>query len=345
MTVPRQGYKPIYLSGDGGLAQDALINDPNIKGEYAAIYSFPYTDKSTPATKEFHKAMDKYAPKVLKGNSRQPATQIWTAAKAMEAVAGNITAANPTKEDVLKGLYALKDNDLDGLAPQPITFTEGAGFQPHITCYFTMQTKNHKLSSPSGMTPELRQVVKLTPESASMRSARWLVRASAASLPAYMREDRVLVEFARGTRVHDGALVQQVDVARQRERAARRTAPRGAARLPRSRASRGTGRCCRPRVARARAMPRRRAPRSGSTRTLARARASAAPRRSTCRRSGVDGCPARETSRWRVRTPRLPSPSASRGSGSRAPSTTGRCRDLRGCGTARGGRAGTARGG
>ncbi len=142
----RQGYKPIYLSGDGGLAQDALIKDPNIKGEYAAIYSFPYTDKSTPATKEFHKAMDKYAPKVLKGNSRQPATQIWTAAKAMEAVAGNITAANPTKEDVLKGLFALKDNDLEGLAPQPITFTEGAGYQPHITCYFTMQTKNHKIA-------------------------------------------------------------------------------------------------------------------------------------------------------------------------------------------------------
>jgi branched-chain amino acid transport system substrate-binding protein len=150
----RQGYKPIYLSGDGGLAQDALINDPNIKGEYAAIYSFPYTDKSTPATKEFHKAMDKYAPKVLKGNFRQPSTHIWTAAKAMEAVAGNMTAATPTKEDVLKGLYALKDNDLGGLAPQPLTFTEGAEFNPHISCYFTMQTKNHKLSSPSGMKPE-----------------------------------------------------------------------------------------------------------------------------------------------------------------------------------------------
>ncbi len=150
----RQGYKPIYLSGDGGLAQDALIKDPNIKGEYAAIYSFPYTANNTPATKEFHKAMAKYAPKVLSGNTRQPATQIWTAAKAMEAVAANITAPNPTNEDVLKGLYALKNNDLGGLAPQPITFTEGAEGNPHISCYFTMQTKNHKISSPSGMKPE-----------------------------------------------------------------------------------------------------------------------------------------------------------------------------------------------
>ena len=145
-TAPRQNYFPIYLSGDGGLAQDALIKDPNIKGEYAAIYSFPYTAKNTPATKEFHKAMDKYVPKVLKGNFRQPATHIWTAGKAMEAVAANITAPNPTNEDVLKGLYQIKDNDLGGLAPQPLTFTEGAESNPHISCYFTMQTKNHKIS-------------------------------------------------------------------------------------------------------------------------------------------------------------------------------------------------------
>jgi ABC-type branched-subunit amino acid transport system substrate-binding protein len=150
----RQGFMPIYLSGDGGLAQDALIKNPNIKGQYAAIYSFPYLDKSTPATKEFQKAMAKYAPKVLKGNFRQPSTQIWTAAKAMEAAAGFLTAANPTNEDVLKALYQFEDEDLGGLAPQPLTFTEGAEGNPHISCYFTMQTKNHKISSPSGMKPE-----------------------------------------------------------------------------------------------------------------------------------------------------------------------------------------------
>ena len=44
-------------------------------------------------------------------------------------------------------------NDLGGLAPQPLTFTEGAESNPHISCYFTMQTKNHKITSPSGMKP------------------------------------------------------------------------------------------------------------------------------------------------------------------------------------------------
>ncbi len=149
----RQQYFPIYLSGDGGLAQDALIKDPNIKGQYAAIYSFPYTANNTPATKEFQAAMKKYAPKVLKGNVRQPSTQIWTAAKAMEAAAQKMTATDPTPQDVVNALYQIKDDDLGGLAPQPITFTAGSESNPHISCYFTMQTKNHKISSPSGMEP------------------------------------------------------------------------------------------------------------------------------------------------------------------------------------------------
>jgi len=149
----RQNFFPIYISGDGGLAQDALIKNPNIKGQIAAIYSFPYLAKNTPATKEFQSAMAKYAPKVLKGNVRQPATQIWTAAKAMEAAAGKMTATNPTPQDVVNALYQFKDETLGGLAPQPITFTTGAASNPHVSCYFTMQTKNHKLTSPSGMKP------------------------------------------------------------------------------------------------------------------------------------------------------------------------------------------------
>jgi len=91
---------------------------------------------------------------VLKGNVRQPATQIWTAAKAMEAAAQKMTATDPTPQDVVNALYQFKDEDLGGLAPQPITFTAGSESNPHISCYFTMQTKNHKISSPSGMTPE-----------------------------------------------------------------------------------------------------------------------------------------------------------------------------------------------
>ena len=98
--------------------------------------------------------MKKYAPKVLKGNVRQPSTQIWTAAKAMEAVARNMTAADPTNEDVVKGLYRSRTTTSAASRRSRSPSRKVSESNPHISCYFTMQTKNHKISSPSGMKPE-----------------------------------------------------------------------------------------------------------------------------------------------------------------------------------------------
>ncbi len=58
----RQGYSPRWTSGDGQISQNSWLKDPNIKEAIAAIYSFPYMDKSTPATKRFNSVMKKYAP-------------------------------------------------------------------------------------------------------------------------------------------------------------------------------------------------------------------------------------------------------------------------------------------
>ena len=50
----RQGYSPRWTSGDGQISQNSWLKDPNIKEAIAAIYSFPYLDTSTPATKRFN---------------------------------------------------------------------------------------------------------------------------------------------------------------------------------------------------------------------------------------------------------------------------------------------------
>ena len=76
----RQGYSPKWTSGDGQISLNSWLKDPNIKEAIAAIYSFPYLDKSTPATKRFNSVMKKYAPSVLKSDYKQPATTTWTAA-------------------------------------------------------------------------------------------------------------------------------------------------------------------------------------------------------------------------------------------------------------------------
>ena len=152
----RQAYFPKYTSGDGQISQNAWVKDPNIKEAIAAVYSFPYMltkgndPTQTASLKEYHKAMDKYAPDVLKGDSKQPSTHIWTAAKAFQKALESTTAANPTAADIKAGMYTFKDETLGGLTPNPITFTQGQD-HAHNSCWYFIQLKNHKMTAPDGM--------------------------------------------------------------------------------------------------------------------------------------------------------------------------------------------------
>ncbi|MDQ1432694.1 MAG: branched-chain amino acid transport system substrate-binding protein [Actinomycetota bacterium] len=146
----RQGYTPKWTSGDGQISLNSWLKDPNIKEAIAAIYSFPYLDTSTPATKRFNSVMKKYAPDVLKSDYKQPATTTWTAAIAFEKAAAKLTSPNPTAADVTAALNAFNGETLDGLAPNPLTFTAGQE-HPHNSCWFTLVLKNHKLTAPKGM--------------------------------------------------------------------------------------------------------------------------------------------------------------------------------------------------
>lgn len=146
----RQGYSPRWTSGDGQISQNSWLKDPNIKEAIAAIYSFPYMDKSTPATKRFNAVMKKYAPGVLKSDQKQPATTTWTAAIAFEKAAEKITSDTPTAADVTAALNTFSNETLDGLAPSPLTFVAGQQ-HAHNSCWFTMILKNHKLTEPNGM--------------------------------------------------------------------------------------------------------------------------------------------------------------------------------------------------
>ena len=54
MTARGRATRPKWTSGDGQISQNSWLKDPNIKEAIAAIYSFPYLDTSTPATKRFN---------------------------------------------------------------------------------------------------------------------------------------------------------------------------------------------------------------------------------------------------------------------------------------------------
>lgn len=153
----RQNFNPTWTSGDGQISQNSWLKDPNIKEAIAAVYSFPYmltkgdTPEQTKSLKAFHSALDKYSPSVLKSDNKQPATTVWTAAKAFETAALTIpagTAATPAL--ITAGMNSFKDETLGGLAPNPMTFTAGQA-HPHNSCWWGEVLKNHKLTAPTGM--------------------------------------------------------------------------------------------------------------------------------------------------------------------------------------------------
>jgi branched-chain amino acid transport system substrate-binding protein len=147
----RQNYFPAYILNEVAVGNNQTLTDPNIKNVIGASYSFPEPITNTPATKEFHTAMNKYAPEVLKSDEKTAATTQWTAAKLFEKAASFITSDAATSQDVLNGLYQIKDETLGGLAPAPLTYTAGAASNPHVPCWFVLAIKNHTLVAPQGM--------------------------------------------------------------------------------------------------------------------------------------------------------------------------------------------------
>ncbi len=146
----RQSYSPTWISGDGQISTNSWLKDPNIKVVIANVLSFPYNTNSTPATKRFTSVIKKYAPSVLKSDFKQASTHVWTAAIAFEKALGKVTAAEPTSADITAAMNSFSGETLDGLAPNPLTFTAG---QPHPAnpCWWSMVLKNHKLTAPDGM--------------------------------------------------------------------------------------------------------------------------------------------------------------------------------------------------
>ena len=64
---------------------------------------------------------------MLKGDSKQPSTVTWTAAKAFQKALESTTAATPTAADIKAGMYTFNGETLGGLAPEPDHVHAGPG--------------------------------------------------------------------------------------------------------------------------------------------------------------------------------------------------------------------------
>jgi branched-chain amino acid transport system substrate-binding protein len=130
-----QGYNPLFV-GDSIAINAAVQADPHLNGLLAGQSNFPWNDAYTPAQATYQQAVKSYDPG-LAGSATSAAE--WAAGMLAVAAASDLSAS-PTSAQFLQGLWALKGNNLGGLAP-PLTFNTNAPATPS-DCYFLMILQN-----------------------------------------------------------------------------------------------------------------------------------------------------------------------------------------------------------
>jgi branched-chain amino acid transport system substrate-binding protein len=130
-----QGYHPIYAV-DSLAVTASLETDSNLNGLLAGQSNFPWIDSFTPAQAIYQQAMKTYDPS--EPGSASTAAE-WTAGE-LAVAADKYLTADPTSAEFFQGLWAIKNDNLGGLAP-PLTFTQNEPATPS-PCYWLMTIKN-----------------------------------------------------------------------------------------------------------------------------------------------------------------------------------------------------------
>jgi branched-chain amino acid transport system substrate-binding protein len=146
-----QGYDPTLLLNDVVLTP-ALAQSIGTADAVFGADAVPFNVTSSPATKAFHAAVEKYAPSVLAAASfNQDDADTWASGQLFAAAAKAAKLGNkPTSKQLVAGLYKLKGVTLGGLTP-PLTFSKG---KPNsISCIYIMSIYHGNIIEPQGLKP------------------------------------------------------------------------------------------------------------------------------------------------------------------------------------------------
>jgi len=147
----QQGFRPLTIASTPTTQRSWLETD-NLDGSLVTGTNAVYTDTSVPGVKSFIEALDQYAPGLTESPQfSAPLLYPWSGGE-LFAAAGAKAKLTPasTSADVKKGLYALKDETLDGISP-PLNFVKGKPGFP--TCYFPQKLEGGKFVASGGGKP------------------------------------------------------------------------------------------------------------------------------------------------------------------------------------------------
>ena len=142
-SCARQNYKPLLGLFDN-VTLPSVAQEPVMEGSVVATKAPPWPQKDTPGLAEIHQAFAAVAPGVQVNGAH---VNGWVSAKTFETAARNLPD-RPTSEDVLNGLWAIKDDSLGGLT-YPLNFPKGQN-SPRKACWGVVLIKNKGFVAPNG---------------------------------------------------------------------------------------------------------------------------------------------------------------------------------------------------
>ncbi|HVW35133.1 MAG TPA: ABC transporter substrate-binding protein [Acidimicrobiia bacterium] len=142
-SCERQGFHPQYVHTFQA-ASPALLENPALDGMLIGTLTFPWLATDTPAQREFHADFKAYAPGTDPLGSHASG---WVAGKLFET-AEKALPATFSVDDLLEGLWSIRNNDLGGLTV-PLSFFPDRGAQRH-TCWSIVQVSHGKFILPHG---------------------------------------------------------------------------------------------------------------------------------------------------------------------------------------------------
>ena len=143
----QQGFKPQWLTSP---LTSAHADDPNNDGMANPVAVFPWFIEETPAQRLFHDVIRRYNPSLTVNATT---SVVWVAGQMLLQASRNLPADNPTAQDIMNGMWTIKNQSFDGLVADPVTFTQGQPSPDH-PCYFVIQIKNGGYTTPLGTKPQ-----------------------------------------------------------------------------------------------------------------------------------------------------------------------------------------------
>lgn len=126
----QQGFEGTFGNSASGFEVSSYedVTGAKVAG---AFHAFPWWIDAEPVQR-FRDAMEQHSPDT---DFRSPAsTAIWAALELFRTALGD-SEGEVTKETVFDGYYGLDGETLDGLLPEPLTFTEGEP-SPTVSCFW-----------------------------------------------------------------------------------------------------------------------------------------------------------------------------------------------------------------